>query len=300
MSSQVVVLGGNGMLGRQVRKQLEADQFMVITSFRDGPNKLDVTGDSLFDFFDSLPLESNATVINCIGVTKPHIDESSSKSIQRAVEVNAVFPHRLNQVAQDMGLKVIQVATDCVFSGASGSYVEADIHDAYDVYGKTKSLGEVDSKVFMILRCSLVGPEAPGRSSLLFDWVRGIGFGETVNGFTNHRWNGLTSIAFAKVVSGIIRTDSFVPGTRHLVPADELSKYELIKMELDLLQRSDVIVRPIDAETRINRSLRTNFEYENVELWRLAGYDGPPSIRDMMEEIPWDELRKSSDGFATD
>ena len=38
---------------------------------------------------------------------------------------------------------ILQIATDCVYSGATGGYTESSSHDALDVYGKTKSLGEV-------------------------------------------------------------------------------------------------------------------------------------------------------------
>ena len=45
-------------------------------------------------------------------------------------------------------LKVIQIATDCVFDGLKGNYTEDDKHNAIDVYGKTKSLGEVSADNF--------------------------------------------------------------------------------------------------------------------------------------------------------
>ena len=46
-----------------------------------------------------------------------------------------------------------------------------DEFDALDVYGKTKSLGEIPDANVMHLRCSLIGPEL-GRNSLFFEWVR--------------------------------------------------------------------------------------------------------------------------------
>lgn len=42
-------------------------------------------------------------------------------------------------------MHLIQIATDCVYSGKKGDYLESDLHDPTDVYGKTKSLGEFSS-----------------------------------------------------------------------------------------------------------------------------------------------------------
>jgi dTDP-4-dehydrorhamnose reductase len=67
--------------------------------------------------------------------------------------------------AEDSGAKVIQIATDCVFSGSNGSYLETDPHDATDVYGKTKSDGEIESSAVMQLRCSIIGRENKGKKS---------------------------------------------------------------------------------------------------------------------------------------
>ena len=50
--------------------------------------------------------------------------------------------------------KIFQIATDCVFDGEKGNYSELDSHNARDVYGKSKSLGEVNNKNFYNLRCS--------------------------------------------------------------------------------------------------------------------------------------------------
>ena len=68
-----------------------------------------------------------------------------------------------------MGARVLQIATDCVYSGAQGAYVETDLHDALDVYGKTKSLGECQEPNVYHLRCSIIGPEPKDFKFLIED-----------------------------------------------------------------------------------------------------------------------------------
>ena len=66
-------------------------------------------------------------------------------------------------------VKIYQIATDCVFSGTVGNYNEMAKHDALDVYGKTKSLGEVNIKNFFNIRVSIIGKELDTKNSLV-EW----------------------------------------------------------------------------------------------------------------------------------
>ena len=81
-------------------------------------------------------------IINCVGVIKPYIDESDPESIKNALDVNSLFPHILNKSIKKK-TKIFQIATDCVYNGEKGKYYEKDHHNANDIYGKSKSAGEV-------------------------------------------------------------------------------------------------------------------------------------------------------------
>ena len=73
-------------------------------------------------------------MINCVGLIKQH---GAAGDVLVAAPLNALFPHRLARLAAGYGARVIHMSTDCVFSGARGAYVEADVPDASDVYGRT-------------------------------------------------------------------------------------------------------------------------------------------------------------------
>lgn len=280
------------MLGRAVVAELKIQGINLVASSRTTGSVYDAEITRPVALFDAVGLQPEDYVINCIGVTKKHIDETCKDSIARAVRLNVLFPLELSKVAEAKGVNVIQVATDCVYSGRQGQYSELDAHDAEDVYGKSKSLGEIPSQNVMYLRCSLVGPEQPGRRSLFFEWVRSLDSGSKVDGFVNHHWNGLTSLAFSRVVAGAVRNNLFTPGVQHLVPKDTVTKYDLVKIVLDLLQRERVDVVSTTDVRGINRTLSTVNPTLNQQLFRVAGYDGLPSIREMMEELPWMDLRK--------
>ena len=289
---RVLVIGSTGMLGGTVFQTLTGRGLEVLEASRSRGLIFDAEVDSVEDLLRKAGVRAGDFVVNCVGLTKAHIFEDNKESIARAIRLNVLFPLALARASEELNLRVIQVATDCVFSGGEGKYVESSPHNAYDAYGKSKSLGEVKSERVMHLRCSLIGPESEGRQSLFFEWVRAAAPGSQLNGYVNHHWNGLTSLAFARIVTGVIENDKFVPGLHHLVPADELTKYELIRLELELLEREDVQVEAFQAEESIDRTLATNAPETNSMLFAGAGYKRVPTIREMMEELPWEALKE--------
>ena len=283
MASKTLVLGSTGMLGSAVYSELEKAGLNPISASRTSGVMFDATTLMVDELLSSAGLSEGDFVVNCVGLTKSRINDLSRSDRALAVRLNIDFPHALASSAERAGVRVIQVATDCVFSGQRGAYTESDDHDPLDVYGKTKSLGEIPSDAVMHLRCSLIGPEL-GRSSLFFEWVRQQPQGASVTGFTNHNWNGLSSDAFGRVVTGIVKSGAFRSGVQHLVPADNLTKDQLVRGVLDELSRSDVRVASGLASEMVDRTLATENSEFNEYLFRLAGYEQLPTIRQMIHE----------------
>lgn len=290
--NRVLVAGATGMLGRAVTAELGKQGINFVGSSRNGGIQFDAEVNHIDLLLEPAQLGPGDYVVNCVGLTKAHIIDDDPLSIERAVRLNVLFPIALARAAGQRGIRVIQVATDCVFSGMAGLYLESSSHDALDSYGKTKSLGEVRAENVMHLRCSLIGPEGPGRRSLFFEWVRGLEFGASIRGYTNHLWNGLTSQTFGKVVAGIVASESFSPGVQHLVPSDSLTKNELIRLELEMLGRTDIEVQEFSKMSAVDRTLATDQATVNETLFARAGYVHVPTIREMMEELPWEALKE--------
>ena len=280
---KVLVLGSTGMLGSAVADALQEKGHEVITASRSSGIKFDAVNLDTEKLLTAASLQEGDFVINCVGLIKSRIDEASMASRSLAVKLNIDFPNELAKAAEKFGVKIIQVATDCVFSGLAGGYSEGSTHDAFDVYGKTKSLGETPSPNVIHLRCSLIGPEV-GRSSLFFEWVRRQPINAQIDGYTNHLWNGLSSRAFGKVVSGIINQGLFEPSVQHLVPSNEVTKDELVRLELSALGRDDVQVTSKEDEHPIDRTLRTGRPEFNKQLFLAAGYKKIPTIEEMVLE----------------
>ncbi|HCR41767.1 TPA: hypothetical protein DIV45_00095 [Patescibacteria group bacterium] len=185
-------------------------------------------------------------VINALGIIKPYCDSDPGL----AFFVNSVFPQVL---ATELGPKLIHITTDCVFSGAKGApYDETAPKLPPDIYGITKALGEPEEAI--VIRCSTIGPELIGNRGLLV-WLISQK-GQEINGYTNHWWNGITSIELSKVCQKIINGEvNPEPGIYHIF-SDDITKHDLL-IKLNQRFNLNCKVIPVVAPIAIDRRLRT-------------------------------------------
>jgi len=263
---KIAILGATGMLGSMLVKYL-SDYYAIVA-----PNR------SQFDAIRSDDSQlKKATkdcdwIINAIG----SIPQRCNDSLEMIL-TNSFFPTRLTK----LGIPVIQIATDCVYSGTVGPCDEYYKPDPIDLYGKTKYEGEVSG--INHIRCSIIGPESHGKS--LLGWFLNQSENAVINGYRNHTWNGITTLHFAKICRGMIESNTTLDKLFHLIPADVVSKYELLVLFASAFNREDITIVPVDAERKINRRLATIYTYANEHLWISAGYKKPPTIRQMIKEL---------------
>jgi len=289
--TRVLILGGKGMLGQMVERLLSKSDGIDVkhtsrgqesTSFYfnaeegiDGLHEI-VEHHGTFDYF-----------INCIGILKNKIDEKESKSVRRAILVDALFPHDLAVLAQETGTRVIHISTDGVFASNAGVCIEDRSPDCNDVYGKTKSLGEVIAPSFLNIRCSIIGHNLPKKQGLL-EWFHNQPPGAEVHGYTNHMWNGVTTLQFAKLCRELILQDFFDVARdeapiHHFCPNQAISKYDLLQL-FKTAFRPDITVKPVaDQGKPISRILDTRYN----SLRDLFDYGQPMehAIKELTKEM---------------
>ena len=218
----VWVLGANGMLGSMVFEYLsQQNDLEVFGTVRDTSQdqrrnlyQLDVNHPNALRWLWQNAMDRPDYIINCIGLIKPRITNDNDGAMN-AIKLNAELPRQLADLVRHSNTKVIHASTDCVFSGNSRNfYLESDEPDANDVYGRTKFLGECLKN--MNIRVSIIGPEMDGKKQSLYEWYMNNDPNQIVNGFINHSWNGITTLAWAKMAYGIIKHNIWVPGIRHI------------------------------------------------------------------------------------
>lgn len=247
---KVYVLGSGGMLGRYVWKYLESKHEVMPLTSKDVD--VSIINESNIELFFPF-LKAGDVVVNCAGTIKPMVDKYGTLN---AIRVNSVFPHVVESFCKTKNVKFIHITTDCVFSGKDGLYDENSKHDCQDVYGKTKSLGEV-SDYGTVIRTSIVGEELHTTRSLI-EWIKSMK-GNSVNGFTNHKWNGITCLQVAKIIENIITKSLFWNGVRHIFSPNIVTKFELLKMVSDIYNL-DITVNSVESDKSCDRTMTSVYD----------------------------------------
>lgn len=256
-----LVMGSRGMAGHMVSIYL-AEQGHDVTGFaRSNSNFIGiktVIGDAFdLDFVKSVVSDGRYdAIVNCIGVLNEDADNHHAK----AVFLNSFFPHFLAEITSKQITKVIQISTDCVFSGERGQYTEEDFPDGKTFYDRSKALGELNDSKNLTLRMSIIGPDMNSKGIGLMNWF--LQQRERVKGFTNVFWSGQTTLQLAKTIdAGMLSNAS---GLFNMVPHKAISKFDLLEL-MNRYLRVDKIVIERDGRQKVDKSLkRTKFDFDYI------------------------------------
>ena len=181
----------------------------------------DFLKDNILDFLIKVNPD---VIINAIGIT---IRRGSTKNISDTIYLNSLFPHQISGWALAFKKRLIHFSTDCVFSGDEGSYQEDTTPDALDYYGKTKGLGEINSKSSLTIRSSMIGPELYNKTEL-FEWIINNKEKE-INGFSRVMYSGVTTVYMARLLADLIDNHKNLNGIYN-VASKPISKFELLHL----------------------------------------------------------------------
>jgi dTDP-4-dehydrorhamnose reductase len=204
-------------------------------------------------------------VINAAGIVK---QREQAKAAIPSITVNSLWPHVLAEACAALGARMVHVSTDCVFSGTRGGYVETDAPDDFELYGRSKLLGEVtDGAHVVTLRTSIIGWQL-GEPTGLVGWFAAHR-AESLRGFTKAVFSGLTTRALTEVIRDTVLPDPDLSGLWH-VSADPIDKYSLL-VSLAGFLGWDVDIHPVD-KPEIDRSLNST-RFRERTGWTPRSWD---------------------------
>ncbi|MDD2932290.1 MAG: SDR family oxidoreductase [Methylotenera sp.] len=270
---RVLVLGASGMLGNAVLRAMHEKQNLEVfgavrssnvpRSFSEAIAKKIITGcdvsehDALVKLFAKVRPD---VVVNCIGLIKQLADVDD---LLITLPINAMLPHRLSNLCALVGARLVHMSTDCVFSGTKGNYIEGDISDATDLYGKSKFLGEVDYPHAITLRTSIIGHALQSEHGLI-DWF--LSQQDCCKGYKRTIFSGLPTVALAQIIRDVVIPRPDLSGVYH-VAAEPISKYDLLRLVADVYGKTIEIVP--DDQLVIDRSLNAD------RFKQVTGYVAP-------------------------
>ena len=231
---KILILGGDGMIGHKMAQVLSVQNHKIFISVRESKDLTlkrispkakvffnDFLKDSILDFLDKVNPD---VIINAIGIT---IRRGAAENISDTIYLNSLFPHQISSWALAFKKRLIHFSTDCVFSGSEGSYLEDATPNALDYYGKTKGLGEINSKSSLTIRSSMIGPELYNKTEL-FEWIINNKEKE-INGFSRVMYSGVTTVYMARLLADLIDNHKNLIGIYNIV-SKPISKFELLHL----------------------------------------------------------------------
>jgi dTDP-4-dehydrorhamnose reductase len=277
---KVLVIGGNGMLGHQLCRIL-SERMEVWATFRTIPNTFAFLPDNrtidkvfveditrLSEIIDTVKPD---VVVNAVGIVK---QRDEAKQAVPSIQVNALFPHQLADLCIERGIRVVQISTDCVFSGFRDNYNELDVPDPVDLYGRTKLLGELHRPGCLTLRTSIIGWQLNTFSSLL-SWFA-LQRGKHIKGYRKAIYSGFSTTVLAQLIGDILQTRPDLSGL-YQVASEPISKFDLLVQLREILNWTDIVIEP-DEQFFCDRSL-SGTRLSIATGWR------PPTWEAMLEGL---------------
>ena len=134
---KILVIGKTGQLGQSINeivsKMQSRDEFVFV-----GRDELDLSDkDGVVSYFENNNFD---IIINCAAYTA--VDKAESE-IELANRINHLAIQKIATIANKQQIKLVHISTDYVFNGESDiPYLESDVVNPINIYGKTKLAGE--------------------------------------------------------------------------------------------------------------------------------------------------------------
>ena len=238
----VLVVGSGGQLGSALVAHLRQDPAVSAVSLWDRP-EIDITQPVVSDQLVALAPD---VVINAAAWTDV---DGAERNPDLAYAANAVGPLFLAQGCRRAGARLVQISTNEVFLGESGTiYREFDQPGPVSVYARSKLAGEeavrqVASRWMIVRVAWLFGPGGVNFPTKIVAAADKHGSLRVVD---DEFGNPTYAPDAARAIAALIATDR--DGAYHLVNAGYTSRYELAATVLHHAGRGDVPLTPIHAD----------------------------------------------------
>jgi len=268
---KIIIIGSSGMLGHVVSyyfiKKYNDNIILCSRSKTDialfHKNFVEIKDYSKKELLNIIEQNRPCKIINCTAVTN-YKDKDNKLNF-----INSELPKLLSNIIESKndGSQLIQISTNGVFSGERGDYTENDEPDAIDIYGKSKIIGEDINLKNIIIRTSIIGPELKNKTGL-FEWF--LKQKGTTNGYTEVKWNGVTTLECAKFIDWSIKKN--LNGLVHLF-SNKISKFDLLNI-VNKIYEKNIEIKP-------NNSIKLD---QTIKTSRLDVNYIVPNLRDMLQE----------------
>lgn len=269
-----VVLGGHGMLGRDLERALDGREVATL-----GRADADLTDPAAL----RAAIEGADVVINAAAYTR--VDDAESDEAA-ATAVNGTAAGVAAGIAAGAGARFVQVSTDYVFDGSAvAPYPESAPLAPVSAYGRSKAEGErlvaaAHPGAHIVRTAWLYGEDGPSfpRTMLKLAAAR-----ETVSVVTDQVGQPTWTLDLARAIVALLDADT-PPGVFHATNSEQASKYELARATFELAGLDPERVLPTDSTAFPSPAPRPAYSVLGDGAWRAAGLPALRPWRDALAE----------------
>ena len=133
------------------------------------------------------------------------------------------------------------------------------------MYGRSKAVAEdiLNDQKLILIRTSIIGASKNYKDKGLLSWFKNVE-SKSVDGFTNHFWNGITTLEWAKQVHSMMVSE-IDHGFFQIGTEDVSSKYELLKI-FKACYSKKIKINKYECNQIVNRSLESDLSVPSIDI----------------------------------
>ena len=162
MEKKILITGGSGLLGSELKKLIPQELFPTSKEFN-------ITNYYQMDRY--IKEKNPCQILHCAALTSPpRVEEDPIK----AIEVNIIGTSYLTQICSKHNIRLVYISTDYVFDGLKGCYKETDPVNPINKYAWSKLGGETAVRMYnnsLIIRLSFGPKEFPYPAAFTDQWT---------------------------------------------------------------------------------------------------------------------------------
>lgn len=272
------ICGANGQIGKAVKKIADKLEYEIMDT---DAEDLDISNTE--DVLRYGEINRPNVIINCAGITNT---EECEKNPALAYRVNALGARNLSIVAGKVQAKLVQMSTDDVFDGKSGTpYNEFDQTNPYTVYGKSKLAGENYVKEFtsrhFIIRSTWVYGAG---ENFVTNLIKRAEQGEPLSIASDQFGSPTSAEELAKFILHLVKTSEY--GTYHATNKGVCSRYEFAKEILRLKGLEDINIAAVPTTESDFSQVRPPYAVlDNFIMSIINVYDFPDWKKSLQEYL---------------
>ncbi len=246
MKQKVLITGGTGLLGINWALAIK-DLFQVVISTHsrevslDGVDAINVALESSAQVIAALEEQKPNIVIHTVGLTSV---ERCEKDLELARKVNVGLAHNVALACNELGIKLVHISTDHLFSGDTQMSNERDELAPVNNYARTKADAELAvldvCHDALVIRSNFYGWGTSYRKSFSDHIISSLRQGERVTLYRDVYYTPIVIDELVSVVHSLL--DINFSGVVHVAGNERVSKYDFGMMVAEVFGLDDNLI----------------------------------------------------------